>query len=407
MVARPSVFISYSNHNLGWAVRVRKALRRDFRVQMDRHDLEAAGLNAAEMEKLVWNSDCVVLLLSPESVDSYWVSLETEMAFQREARERRQILFPAIVALCDVPPRIAIRNCVDLAKDFRHNIRLLTRAIKKSSSYHVREPTFIHSSIEFSEATCRYAQGLGMQLVARVEFVPVHPDENGRKRQVRRSSSEKQSFQRVIRIQTHVADKWSLYAPFIADYKGGLFCFYFPPGGLRTHRQRYALMKLKLDFRHYLEHESTLGREELEDELRRRPKRTPEGVAAKNLRVKLHLLSKRAIRILHAVLTPEPLSLHPDILVPTAKRLEYKIGRARAWVVYHTRKDAENFRRFAPGIKALQPGPYVLDPTTPTFYSGNLKTRELLESAIRALQVTATQDLRNKRAIYFPVRAIP
>ncbi len=96
-----SCFISYSTQDQAFADRLDERLRgRGLRVWFAPHDMRGGRKVRDQLEAAIDVHDQLLLVLSEHSMGSRWVAAEAAHARQREARERRQVLFP--IRLCDL-----------------------------------------------------------------------------------------------------------------------------------------------------------------------------------------------------------------------------------------------------------------------------------------------------------------
>jgi hypothetical protein len=90
-----SCFISYSTKDQEFADRLYADLRsRNIRCWFARHDLKPGLKIHEEIDAAIRLYDKLVLILSPDSMNSEWVNTEIANARRREVRENRRMLFP-------------------------------------------------------------------------------------------------------------------------------------------------------------------------------------------------------------------------------------------------------------------------------------------------------------------------
>jgi uncharacterized protein YjbI with pentapeptide repeats len=99
LLARPSkfstCFISYSTKDQGFANSLHSDLqRKGVRAWLATKDLKIGGIFRADIEKGIREHDKLLLVLSEDSIASYWVRDEVEAAFEKERKQKRIVLVP-------------------------------------------------------------------------------------------------------------------------------------------------------------------------------------------------------------------------------------------------------------------------------------------------------------------------
>ena len=99
LVQRPiqfeSCFISHSSSDQAFVNKLYGNLQdRGVRVWLATHDLPMGAKIRDGLDTAIHLHDRLIIVLSVNSIDSSWVEKEVETAFDRERRERRQVLFP-------------------------------------------------------------------------------------------------------------------------------------------------------------------------------------------------------------------------------------------------------------------------------------------------------------------------
>jgi uncharacterized protein YjbI with pentapeptide repeats len=118
-----SCFISYSTKDQEFADRLHADLRsRNVRCWFAPHDLKPGRKIHEEIDAAIRLYDKLVLILSPDSIESKWVKVEIGKARRREIKEKRRMLFP--VSLVD-HKTVEGWECfdADLAEDSAREIR--------------------------------------------------------------------------------------------------------------------------------------------------------------------------------------------------------------------------------------------------------------------------------------------
>src|SRR5205823_12237400 len=90
-----SVFISYSSKDTAVAERLHADLRASgVPCYFDKEDMKIGEKIRIGIDRAIRSRDKLLLLISSNSLSSNWVENEVEIAFERERREQRVILFP-------------------------------------------------------------------------------------------------------------------------------------------------------------------------------------------------------------------------------------------------------------------------------------------------------------------------
>jgi hypothetical protein len=118
-----SCFISHSSKDKDFARRLHGRMQQEkLRVWFDEEDMKAGRKLHDQICEAIRVYDKLLLILSPDSMNSEWVKTEIFHARQKELREKRQVLFP--IRLCDFDT-IKKWQCVDAdtGKDLAREIR--------------------------------------------------------------------------------------------------------------------------------------------------------------------------------------------------------------------------------------------------------------------------------------------
>jgi hypothetical protein len=118
-----SCFISYSTRDQDFADRLHADLQaKGLRCWFSRHDAQGGKKLHEQIEEAIRVHDRLLLILSPDSMNSEWVKTEIAKARQKEMRDGRRVLFP--IRLCSFE---ALRDweCfdADAGKDSAREIR--------------------------------------------------------------------------------------------------------------------------------------------------------------------------------------------------------------------------------------------------------------------------------------------
>lgn len=124
------VFLSYASNDKGVARKIVDKLHESgVQVRFDLYELKAADSLIAAIQNAISASDYLIVLLSPNSVDSVWVQEELNIALARELTTRDITLLPVVIADCEIPPALASRKYLDLRFNFDQGINQLVEQI--------------------------------------------------------------------------------------------------------------------------------------------------------------------------------------------------------------------------------------------------------------------------------------
>jgi len=130
------VFISYSSHNHKWVREWLLPRLEDgagLRACIDYRDFEIGVPNLINMERAVERSKKILLILTPNWIESEWTNFESLLAQADDPSGLRQRILPIKLVKCDPPKRISILTYADFTNESQHEIQLLRiiSAIKK------------------------------------------------------------------------------------------------------------------------------------------------------------------------------------------------------------------------------------------------------------------------------------
>src|SRR5665213_259881 len=131
--SRPAarVFVSHSFQDNDVAERISTALKAaDFNVWFDAWELQAGDSIATRIREGLRASDFLVVLLSPDSVNSRWVRDEMSLALSSELRQRAITLFPVMLRDCDVPETLRDLTAIDLRDNRPGGVERLVEALQ-------------------------------------------------------------------------------------------------------------------------------------------------------------------------------------------------------------------------------------------------------------------------------------
>lgn len=124
------VFLSYASDDKEIARRIADKLRESgVQVWFDLYELKAGDSLIKAIQNAISASDYLIVLLSPNSVDSVWVQKELNVALARELTTRDITLLPVVIADCEIPASLASRKYLDLRLNFDQGVEQLVEQI--------------------------------------------------------------------------------------------------------------------------------------------------------------------------------------------------------------------------------------------------------------------------------------
>ena len=130
--SRPQqVFLSYAQADQDIARQIADSLRgAGLNVWFDEWALMPGDSILKRIEDVLRATDLLLVLLSPNSVASQWVTHEWNAALSRDLKARAVTVIPAIIADCEIPPLLADRAYLDLRTDLEGGIRRLVQQLE-------------------------------------------------------------------------------------------------------------------------------------------------------------------------------------------------------------------------------------------------------------------------------------
>ena len=121
---RSMVFISYSRHDVDFALRLGKDLKaKGLNIWLDKLDIKPGEIWDNAIEKAMKTSGKVLIVLSPSSVSSPNVMDELSYAF-----DEGKSIIPVLHIECERPFRLRRRQFCDFTKDYEIGFNDLLRA---------------------------------------------------------------------------------------------------------------------------------------------------------------------------------------------------------------------------------------------------------------------------------------
>jgi F0F1-type ATP synthase assembly protein I len=129
-------FISYSYKDKATVERLRRALeQRNVDVWLPDAEIAPGEIWAAELERAINDSDAMIVVLSPASSKSKWVSTETSFAFARQREGGKPLIIPVVAEQTDKAPFFLQHiHWVDLTteQNFERNVDRIVEAMRQA-----------------------------------------------------------------------------------------------------------------------------------------------------------------------------------------------------------------------------------------------------------------------------------
>lgn len=157
------VFLSYAHADSAVARRIVDELSgAGLRIRISEWELQPGDSIASRIIEAVSSSDLLLVLLSPNSINSRWVQSELNTALSRELQTRAITVIPALIEDCKIPPPLANLVYLDLCSDLEGGIRRLIQQLG------------IAPDIDFSRLDPRSFESLVADLLQSLSFSIEH-----------------------------------------------------------------------------------------------------------------------------------------------------------------------------------------------------------------------------------------
>lgn len=128
---KPKVFICHSSTNKRFVHRFAEDVEiAGGAVWVDEAEIRVGDSLVRRIEQGIIDAEFLVVVLSPQSVDSEWVRRELESALTREIAGRRMAVLPVLLEDCEIPPFLAARKYADF-RDERHYVKSMALVLDR------------------------------------------------------------------------------------------------------------------------------------------------------------------------------------------------------------------------------------------------------------------------------------
>lgn len=126
------LFISYSHADKAFVDKLAKQLvARKVNVWLDRWEMHVGESIIDKIQKAITDASSLLVILSPESVESEWCKKELNSGLIRELEERRIVVLPVLVRDCTIPLFLREKMYADFRTNFDDGLRTILEAIAK------------------------------------------------------------------------------------------------------------------------------------------------------------------------------------------------------------------------------------------------------------------------------------
>jgi hypothetical protein len=120
---RRAAFISYSSTDAAFAHRLAQDLKKaNVNIWFDRWEIKVGDSISEKIEAGLRDSDYLIIVLSPRSVNSSWVRQELNAAHIKELEARKVVVLPALIEKCDVPLWLRDKHYADFRADYDYGL---------------------------------------------------------------------------------------------------------------------------------------------------------------------------------------------------------------------------------------------------------------------------------------------
>jgi hypothetical protein len=141
-----ALFISYSHSDRDFVDRLAMQLvTHKVNVWLDRWEMHAGDSLLDRIQTAITNASALLVILSPDSVDSEWCKKELNSGLMRELEERRVVILPILVRDCTIPPFLREKFYADFRNDFDSGLSTVLESVAKVTNEwrnRLEEPTW-------------------------------------------------------------------------------------------------------------------------------------------------------------------------------------------------------------------------------------------------------------------------
>lgn len=125
-----AIFLSYSHADSTFADMLAAHLvGAGARIWVDRWELRVGDSIVQRVQDAVGGADAVLVVLSPDSVESEWCKKELATGLVRELEDRRVVVLPILYRDCEIPPFLRDKQYADFRDDFERGLSATLEAL--------------------------------------------------------------------------------------------------------------------------------------------------------------------------------------------------------------------------------------------------------------------------------------
>lgn len=126
------LFISYSHADKDFVDKLAMQLvARKVNVWLDRWEMHVGESLIDKIQQAVTDASALLVILSPDSVDSEWCKKELNSGLIRELEERRVVILPILARECKIPLFLREKMYADFRTNFDDGLRTTVEAVAK------------------------------------------------------------------------------------------------------------------------------------------------------------------------------------------------------------------------------------------------------------------------------------
>jgi hypothetical protein len=134
----PKLFLSHSSKDNYFAGKLGADLKKlGHEVWLDEWEIKVGDCIVQKIEEGITDSDYIIIVLTPEAIESGWVGREWKTAFWKEVNQKKVIVLPVLLKKCEIPALISTKRHADFREDYAIGLASLTQAIRSISDTEV------------------------------------------------------------------------------------------------------------------------------------------------------------------------------------------------------------------------------------------------------------------------------
>jgi len=126
------IFISYSHNDGDFVERLAKQLvAHKVSIWLDRWEMHVGDSLIDRIQTAITDASALLVILSPDSVDSAWCKKELNSGLIRELEERRIVILPVLIRDCTIPMFLREKLYADFRTDFDAGLKTILESVAK------------------------------------------------------------------------------------------------------------------------------------------------------------------------------------------------------------------------------------------------------------------------------------